>query len=405
MSALDFLSIADEELEAFRSEVRRFIADTLPPDMAKRTLVGTHPNKDDVLFWTRKLQSRGWSVPNWPVEFGGPGWTVAQRHVFDEECFLAGCPELSAPGIHLVGPIIYTFGNAAQQQRFLPGIRSADEMWAQGFSEPNAGSDLAALRTQAIRDGDDYIVNGQKIWTSEAQISEWIFLLVRTSNEGKPQAGISFLLVDAKSPGITIRPILTLDRGHSLNEVFFEDVRVPAENRVGEENKGWGYAKELLSAERTFSAEVPRIKGLLSRVRQMAAVVRDRDKFLIERDDFIRRLAELEIELLAHEATLWRVVSEEEAGSASAGLTASVLKVRGTELVQRAGALLVEAIGESAVAFVPHGTDPTAATEAIPGGPLSPGVTGDFLYRRSATIYGGTNEVQRNIIARQLLGR
>ncbi len=389
--------------EEFRAELRAFIAAELPRDMAERTLRGYHPHKPDVLFWTDKLNAKGWSVPNWPTEYGGPGWSVTQRHIYEEESALAGCPALSPQGLHLVGPIIYTYGNAEQKARFLPPIRTGEHFWAQGFSEPNAGSDLASLQTRAIRDGDHYIVNGQKIWTSEAHYSEWLFLLVRTSTEGKPQAGISFLLVDFKTPGIVIRPIISIDGGHVLNEVFFEDVRVPVENLIGEENKGWTYAKELLGAERTFSAEVPRCKGLLSRLRTIASETLVRGRPLIEDPHFAVRLAQIEIEVLAHEATLWRVVAEEEAGVASAAITSSILKVRGTELVQRVGALVVEALGDDALPAYPEETYLFGRPEGSPGSDLAPGVVADFLYRRSGTIYGGTNEVQRNIIAAQLM--
>ena len=389
--------------EDFRQQLRAFIADELPADMAARTLKGYHPHKPDVLYWTDKLNSRGWSVPNWPEEYGGPGWSITQRHIFDEECFLAGCPALSPQGVYLVGPIIYTYGNAAQKEQFLPPIRTGEHFWAQGFSEPNAGSDLASLQCRAVRNGDEYVVNGQKIWTSEAHYSEWLFLLVRTSTEGRPQAGISFLLVDLTSPGVTVRPIVGIDGGHVLNEVFLEDVRVPVENLIGEENKGWTYAKELLGAERTFSAEVARCKGLLKRARSIAGQVQVRGRPVIEDVHFARRLAQLEIEVLAHEATLWRSVAEEEAEIVRPAPTSSTLKVRGTELVQRIGALTIEALGEAALAVYPeqdHLLKEAPAAEALP---CAPGVVSDFLYRRAATIYGGTNEVQRNIIAAQLL--
>jgi len=389
--------------EDFRAEVRRFIADNLPQEMGRRTLLYYHPHKPDVLYWTNKLNARGWSAPNWPVEHGGPGWSVAQRHIFDEECFAAGCPALSPQGIHLVGPIIYTYGNDAQKARFLPPIRTGEHFWAQGFSEPNAGSDLASLQTRAVRDGDHYLVNGQKIWTSEAQYSEWLFLLVRTSTEGKPQAGISFLLVDLASPGITVRPIQSIDGGHILNEVFLTDVRVPIGNLIGEENMGWTYAKDLLGKERTFSAEVPRCKGLLARLKAIAEQARSHGRPLIEDPHFAHRLARIEIELLAHETTLWRVVTEEEANVANPAPTASILKVRGTELIQQLGALMVEALGDDALPAYPEKDYLLSRPNDAPGTPLAPGVTADFFYRRSVTIYGGTNEVQRNIIAAELL--
>ena len=389
--------------EDFRAEVKAFIADNLPEEISRRTLLFYHPHKPDVLYWTAKLNERGWSVPNWPTEYGGPGWSVAQRHIFEEECFAAGCPALSPQGVFLVGPILYTYGTEAQKAQFLPPIRSGEHLWAQGFSEPNAGSDLASLQTRAIRDGDDYVVNGQKIWTSEAQYSEWLFLLVRTGFTGKPQAGISFLLVDLKTPGITVRPIVSIDGGHILNEVFFDDVRVPVANLLGEENRGWDYGKELLGNERTFSAEVPRCKGLLQRLRRIAEATRMRGTPLIEDPHFARRIAQLEIEVLAHETTLWRVVAEEAANQSSGAPTASILKVCGTELIQRIGALTVEALGDDALPAYPEADYLLSTPADPPGSPLAPGVSADFFYRRAITIYGGSNEIQRNIIASELL--
>ena len=389
--------------DEFRAEVRAFVTAELPRDMAARTLLGYHPHKPDVEFWTAKLHARGWSAMSWPKEHGGTGWTVGQRHIFDEECFLAGCPAVNPQAFYLVGPIIYAIGSEAQKARFLPPILSGEHFWAQGFSEPNSGSDLASLKTRAVRDGDDYVVNGQKIWTSEAQYCDWIFMLVRTSAEGRAQAGISFLLVDLKSPGITVRPIIGLEGGHILNEVFFEDVRVPVENLIGEENKGWTYAKQLLGAERTHSAEVPRCKGLLARCKAVAAQTLFRDRPLSQDPHFARRVAQLEVEILAHEATLWRVVAEEDAGLHGAAPTPSILKVKGTELAQRAGALLVEALGDEALPhYVEHDYFLNPPADA-PGAPIAYGAVSDFLYRRAMTIYGGANEVQRNIIAAQLL--
>lgn len=387
----------------FRQDIRQFISENLPQEMAQRTLMSYHPHKPDVLYWTAKLHERGWSVPNWPVEYGGPGWTLRQLHIFEEECFLAGCPAISPQGLTLVGPVIYTYGTQEQKARFLPGIQTGEVFWAQGFSEPNAGSDLASLRTRAIRDGDHFIVNGQKIWTSEAHYSEWIFLLVRTSTQGKPQAGISFLLADLNTPGIDIRPIKSIDGGHVLNEVFLDDVRVPAENLIGEENMGWTYAKELLGAERTFSAEVPRLKGMLKRVKDIASTTRVRGLPLLREPGFARRLAELEIQILAQEVTLSRVIAEQEQEHTIDSPTASILKVRGTELVQQLGLLLVEALGEHGLPDYPEDQYLLSPPVDAPGIDMAWGVAADTLYRRSASIYGGTNEIQRNIIAAQLL--
>ncbi len=389
--------------EEFRQHVRQFIAENLPPEMAARTLKRYHPHKPDVLYWTKKLQEKGWSVPHWPKEYGGTGWSIRQLHIFEEEVFLAGCPALSPQGLHLVGPVIYTYGNEEQKDRFLPGIRSGDVLWAQGFSEPNSGSDLSSLRTRAVRNGDHYIVNGQKIWTSEAHYSEWIFLLVRTSTEGKPQAGISFLLADLNTPGIEVRPIESIDGGLSLCEVFFDDVKVPAENLIGEENQGWRYAKELLGAERTFSAEVARCKGLIKRLHDIAARVTKHGKPLNTDPVFARKMAEVEIEVLAQEVTLSRVIAEQEATGHADSATASILKVRGTELVQQLGVLTTEALGDHALPDYPEADYLLATPANAPGIAEAPGVVGDAFYRRSATIYGGTNEIQRNLIAAQLL--
>lgn len=401
MTTEDMAALDDE---AFRFEVRAFIAAELPPEIAARTLLGYHPHRPDVELWTRKLDDRGWSALNWPVEHGGTGWSIGKRHIFEEECFLAGCPAVNPQAFHLVGPIIYAIGDATQRDRFLPAIRSGEHFWAQGFSEPNSGSDLASLQTRAVRDGDDYIVNGQKIWTSEAHYCDWVFLLVRTSTEGKPQAGISFLLADLKSPGITIRPIIGIEGGHVLNEVFLEDVRVPAVNLIGEENQGWTYAKRLLGAERTFSAVVPRCKQLAARIRAIASADATLGEGrLIDDVHFARRLAQLEIELIAHEATLLRVVAEEEAGVNAGSPTPSILKVKGTELLQKLGALAIEALGDEALPYYPEEGYLLSAPAEAPGSPAGYGVVSDFLYHRSATIYGGTNEVQRNIIAAQLL--
>jgi alkylation response protein AidB-like acyl-CoA dehydrogenase len=397
------VSLYTTEDEAFRAEVRAFIAAHIPPDVAQRNQRGYHPTKDDVVLWTRALHARGWSVPNWPVEYGGPGWSVRQRHIFEEESFRMGAPEISPQGHTLVGPVIYAFASPEMKDRFLPKIRSGEHTWAQGFSEPNAGSDLASLRTRALRDGDHYVVNGQKIWTSEAHCAEWLFLLVRTNTEGKPQAGISFLLVDLKTPGITVRPIIAIDEAHTLNEVFLEDVRVPVENLVGQENMGWTYAKHLLEAERSFSANVPRCKVGLERLKSIAATVKLRGKPLIGDPAFAARIAQLEIDFLAHETTVWRVVVEEENGRSSAVPTSSILKVRGGELLQQVEQLMVEALGDHAIPVYPEHDYLGEMPNDAPGPDFAPGVVSEFMYRRAITIYGGSNEVQRNIIAGMLL--
>jgi alkylation response protein AidB-like acyl-CoA dehydrogenase len=397
------MSFFTAEDEAFREEVRAFIRENLPPEMAERNKRGYHPIRDDVVFWTKALQKKGWSVPSWPKEYGGPGWSVRQRHIFEEECFLFGAPPVSPQGNTLVGPVIYTFGSQAQKDRFLPKIVSGEHLWAQGFSEPDAGSDLAALRTRADRDGDHYVVNGSKIWTSEAQFSDWLFLLVRTRQDGRPQAGISFLLVDIRSPGVTVQPIYSIDEGLSLNAVFLEDVRVPVENLVGEENKGWTYAKSLLVEERSFSAMAPRCKRELNRLKTNARHARAQDRGLLDDPGFANRLAELEIELLAHETTTWRVLEEEERGEHSELPTSSILKIKGTELLQSIEQLSVEALGDAAIPVYPEGEYLNATPPELLGPPHALGIVSEFMYRRAATIYGGTNEIQRNLIANVLL--
>jgi len=390
----------DPAIAAFRVEVRTFLREQLPPEMARRTLRGYHASKADMVAWTRILYARGWSAPHWPVEHGGPGWTPLQRHLFEEECALAGAPPTCTSAFSLVAPVIYTYGSEAQKQQHLPPILRGDAFWGQGFSEPNAGSDLASLKTRAERDGDHYIVNGQKTWTTEGHHADWLFCLVRTSATEKPQRGISFLLVDARTPGITIRPIISIDDAHSLNEVFFDNVRVPIANRVGEEGQGWSFGKLLLDNERAFSAEVPRNRRMVARLKRIAAATgRDADPL------FTHRVAELEAELQALEWLTLRALSEHGTPAATQWPAGSVLHVLGSELQQKTGALLVETLGEHGVIAYPEfpGEGPPAAYP--PGPDFAPGVTADFLYRRAVTIYGGSNEIQRNLIARHLLAR
>lgn len=395
-------SIFTAEDEAFRIEVREFIEANLPAEVAARTLRGTHPIREDVVFWTEQLAKRGWATPSWPVEYGGPGWSTWRRHIFEDEALAMGAPEVSPPGNALVGPIIMEFGSHEQKERFLPAIREAREFWTQGFSEPGSGSDLASLRTRADRVGDHYVVNGHKIWTSEANISDWIIVLARTDQTAKPQAGISFFLVDLRTPGITVRPIISIDEGHSLNEVFFDNVQVPLENRVGEENKGWTYAKFLLSRERTVTAAIPRCKRQLARLKTIATNKEVRGGRLIDQPGFVLRVAQLEIELLAHEAAMWRVAAEEEAGIISAMPVASVLKVKGSELLQRIDTLTVEALCDDAVRVYPERDFRSGLPDDL-STPEAPGVVSGLMYRRAMTIYGGSNEIQRDIIAATLL--
>ncbi len=390
----------DPRLDAFRGEVRAFLAAEAPERLTARNPSIYHSRRHEIAEWTAILHRRGWSAPNWPVEHGGTGWSLPQQGIFAEECYLANVPRTNVQGFLMVGPVIYTFGSARQKQRYLGPILRGEEFWTQGFSEPGAGSDLASLRTRAARKGDRYVVNGQKIWTSSAQDADWIFCLVRTADTEKPQQGISFLLIDINSPGVTVRPIHSIDDGHGLNEVFFDDVEVPAENLVGEENKGWSYAKFLLGNERSGSAaELPYAKKALARLKAVAARPRADGSRVIDDDGFAIRLAQVEAEVLALDFGIIRLMAGRP-GAESA--LPSVIKMRGSELQQTLSEMLLEAVGEYGAVFHPSWT--ASPVSELPGPVDARGVAGDFFYRRASTIYGGSSEIQRNIIAKSLLG-
>ena len=393
MQADPLASLTDE---AFRAHVRGWLSANLPPDMVRRSRSGVHPSREDMLGVTALLARAGWSVPHWPVEHGGPGWSAMRAFIFEEELTLAGGPSNNIQGVSLVGPVVYTFGTQAQKDRFLAPIREGREFWAQGFSEPNSGSDLASLRTRAVREGDVYVVDGQKIWTSQAMYADWLFCLVRTNTEVKPQLGISFLLIDMKSPGVTVRPITSIDEGQSLCEVFFDAVRVPVVNLVGEEGRGWDYAKFLLGNERVQTAEVPRNMLYLARLKEIAARETRGGVPLSADPVFARRIAQAEIDLLALESAVVGAIDAQDDG----GLAPSALKIVGTELMQTQLGLQVEALGVLGAAVLSHSglTLPGAA----PGPEHAEGVSAEFLFRRAATIYGGSSEVQKNIIAKML---
>lgn len=385
---------------AFRNEVREFLSQHLPHDMAERCSHGYHPLKEDLQAWAAVLHRKGWSAPAWPREHGGAGWSVVKQYIFETECLLAGAPLLHTQGLSIVGPTIYTFGDAAQQQKYLPKIRSGEELWALGFSEPNAGSDLVALRTRAQRQGDHYVINGRKIWTSDAHIADHIILFARTDPQAPPQHGISIFLVAVDTPGITVRPIISIDEAHSLNETTYDDVRVPIQCRVGEENKGWSYAKFVLENERVFAAEAPMNRRNFERLRLIAARQTIRGRPLIEDESFSRRMAVAEADLYALEfMTLRALVSKQQYNERAP--IGSVMKIRGTELMQHISELTMEALGDYAAPFYPASR--LAGVDYPPGPDYAPGVSSDFFYRRAATIYGGTNEIQRNIIARHFL--
>ncbi|HVY86886.1 MAG TPA: acyl-CoA dehydrogenase family protein [Caulobacterales bacterium] len=392
---MDFALSADDL--AFRRDKRDWIRANLPADIAERGRRGFHATRGDVETWTRALNAQGWAAPAWPVEAGGTTWTPLQRYLFQLELRAAGAPVQDQSALELVGPVLYTFGSEVQKRSYLPKILNADTFWCQGFSEPNSGSDLASLRTRATLDGDHYIVSGQKTWTSDAQRADMMFALVRTDATARPQAGISFLLIDMKSSGLRVRPIYTIDEGHSVNEVFFDDVRVPRENLVGELNKGWSYAKFLLTNERAMSAETTHTRADLANLKRFAGENRADPLFAA-------KLAKLEIDLMALESAVLRVLHAKD-GSLDA--VASVLKLRGAELRQRAAELAVEALGVAGLAVNPDPTGHDATDHPAPRPPVptyADGWLARAMFRRATTIYGGSNEIQRNIIAKAVLG-
>jgi alkylation response protein AidB-like acyl-CoA dehydrogenase len=393
------LEYTEEDL-AFRDQVRAFLDANLPADLQRKVRSHLRLTKDDYVRWHKTLAAQGWVAPGWPVEYGGPGWTPVRRHIFDEECARAGTPPILPFGVNMVAPVIMAFGSQAQKDRYLPRILSCEDWWCQGYSEPGAGSDLASLKTTAVRDGDHYIVNGQKTWTTLAQHADMIFCLVRTDPTVRKQEGISFLLIDMHSPGVTVRPIIMLDEEHEVNEVFFDNVRVPVENLVGQENKGWTYAKYLLGHERSGIAAVGRSKRELGFLKRLASREQKNGKPLIEDPLFAARLAALEIELMALEMTVLRVLARADKAP---GPEASVLKVRGTDIQQMLTELMLEAAGPNAMAFDPAYLE--GATEhSVAGDDEAAPLASDYFNFRKTSIYGGSNEIQRNIIAQMILG-
>lgn len=390
------------EYRAFQEKVRTFVQDNLPPDIREKVRKGLRIEKEDVHRWQDILAKQGWLVPAWPVEHGGTGWSQVERHIFQEELARGGAPSTSPFGVSMVGPVIYTFGSDAQKQYYLPRIASNIEWWCQGYSEPGAGSDLASLQTRAERDGDHYIVNGQKTWTTYATYADMIFCLVRTSSEGKIQEGISFLLIDMKSPGIEIHPIRTVDGGSEVNSVFFTDVRVPMENRVGEENKGWTYAKFLLGHERGTVANSAASKQQIVKLKEIAAAERAGGRFLIDDPDFKREIAEVEIALTALEYTDLRYLMASAKGQ-PVGAEVSMLKVRATEIQQRISQLLMQALGYYANPYIPEALDYGWNEDPIGAG-YAPALAPQYFNKRKTSIYGGSNEIQRNILAKMVLG-
>ena len=390
------LNFTPEEL-AFRQDIRAWVAQNLPGDIADKVRNYQRLTRDDHQRWARILGHKGWLGWGWPQEFGGPGWNAIQKHLFEEELAMACAPRVIPFGPVMVAPVIMAFGNAEQQKRFLPGIASGEVWWSQGYSEPGSGSDLASVKCRAERQVDKYIVNGQKTWTTLGQYGEWIFCLVRTSNEGKPQTGISFLLIDMKSPGVTVRPILLMDGEPEVNEVFFDNVEVPAENLIGQENKGWTYAKHLLSHERTNIADVNRAKRELERLKRIA-----KTEGVYDDARFRDQIALLEVDIVALEMLVLRVLSAEKSGKQSLDI-AGLLKIRGSEIQQRYTELIMLAAGPLARAHIYEAMDAGWQGDLAFPASILPFASTYFNIRKT-TIYGGSNEVQRNIVAQTVLG-
>jgi len=391
------LNYSPEET-AFRDEVRTWLDGNLPHELRDKVLDYRELSRDDLLRWHRLLAGKGWVAADWPVEWGGTGWTVVQRYIFEEECGYAGTPPLVPFGLRMCAPVLFRFGTDAQKQRFLPPIYKGEVLWCQGYSEPGAGSDLAALKTRAVRDNGHYVVSGQKIWTTLAHYADWIFCLVRTdAGGGKRQEGISFLLIDMTSPGITVRPITLLDGGLEVNEVFFDDVRVPAENLVHEEGKGWTVAKYLLGYERMGTGRVGQSKRELMRLKELAARQLKDGRPLLDDPRFRDRLTRVEVELMALEVTNLRFLDQLRRGGRPPGAEVSLLKIKGTEIQQAITELMMQTAGPFAQAF--RSLDTAADFDAFTA-TLAP----RYCNLRKATIYAGSNEIQRNIIAKLTLG-
>jgi len=393
------LTYSPDEI-AFREEVRAFLDEHVTEDLRDK-VKHDRLTKQDMEHWHATLNARGWLAQNWPREFGGAEWNAVQRHIFEEEAARASAPRIVPFGLSMLAPVLMKFGSKAQQDHYLPRILDGTDWWCQGYSEPGAGSDLASLKTRAVREGDHYIVNGQKTWTTLGQHADWIFCLVRTDPEAKQQEGISFLLIDMNSPGIEVRPIVLLDGSHEVNEVFFDNVKVPVENLVGEENKGWTYAKYLLTHERTNIAGVGFSQAGLDSVKRMARIARAGGRPLIENPHFAARLAQVEIDLMAMATTNLRIVSQAAVGQAP-GVEASMLKVKGTIIRQAINDLARRVAGPYALPFASEAVE---GSNEPPVGPEGAGpVAAKYFNNRKLSIFGGSNEIQRGIIAKMKMG-
>ncbi len=394
------LNYSKEEL-AFRDEVRGWLAANLPDDLSDKVSHHDHMSRDDLMRWHKILAKKGWIAPAWPQEWGGSGWNVVQRYIFEEECGFAGTPPLIPFGLTMCAPVLHKFGTEAQKQRFLPRIYNGDDFWCQGYSEPGSGSDLASLKTRAERDGDHYVVNGQKIWTTLGHYADWIFCLVRTDSQvSKRQEGISFLLIDMKTPGITVRPLILMDGSHEVNEVFFENVRVPAENLVFEEGKGWTVAKYLLGHERMNTGRVGVSKRELAKLKEFAKTQTKDGRPLAEDTRFKDKVARVEIELMALEITNLRFLDQMRRTGQPPGADVSMLKIKGTEIQQSLTELMMQAVGPLAQPFKATSGDKGFDESDAFAASLAP----RYCNTRKTTIYAGSNEIQRNIISKMSLG-
>jgi alkylation response protein AidB-like acyl-CoA dehydrogenase len=393
--------------ESFRADVRAFLDAELPADIRSKVRLGRRMHKDDLVRWQKILHRRGWGAGMWPRRHGGADWSVVEQHIFDEEGAAAGAPPQIPFGLRMVAPVLMSFATAAQQSYFLPRILCGEDWWCQGYSEPGSGSDLASLRTSAVRAGAHYCVNGQKTWNTLGQYADWIFCLVRTSSDGRPQQGISFLLIDMRSPGITVRPIITIDGEHEINDIFFDDVQVPVENLVGEENKGWTYAKFLLAHERTNNAGIGNCKRALKRLKEIAGRQLQNGRPLIEDARFRDRIAGVELELMALEVTHLRVLSAVSTESRAPGPEVSLLKIKASELIQQLAELQMHALGHDALPYLREALEadwvppPWVADHYAA---FAPPLTGQYFNYRKSTIYAGSTEIQKNIIAKLILG-
>lgn len=386
---------------AFREKVREFLKQELPPEIAAKVKLGKHLDKSDYQRWQQILATKGWYAPGWPAEYGGVNWGPIEKHIFDEEASAAGAPRTVPFGVDMVAPVILKFGTDAQKQKYLPRILSGEDWWCQGYSEPGAGSDLASLTTRAVRDGNYYVVNGQKTWTTLGQYANMIFCLVRTDPEAQQQRGISFLLIDMATPGITVRPIITLDGDHEVNEVFFDDVRVPVENRVGEENKGWTYAKYLLTLERTGLAGIGSSKAALNHLKRIAAKQQKNGKSLLEDNLFRMQIAEVEMSLIAAEISTLRIIASASEGGLP-GAESSILKVQGTEIHQAITHLIRKALGPHALPFLPEEREGDYAGEYLVAD-YAAAPASIYFNMRKLSIFGGSNEIQKNIVSKLIL--